>query len=209
VIGQRETTPKPDVHPSWSQSPTNVRCSTPRRSPTRSPPWLPGPRCRPGAPPRLHTAPRHSRPRLASSCQRVGRTARRDRSSLAKSVRPRTFGAHAWRLDLARDNPPPTIAQPAALTHYVEDPSTGRSLSSGSARPPTHRATARAIRSVGHHVSMNRLPRADRPSTHHPECRPRRTTTRRSLTFPSVPGQGTPSRRCWAGGLAVMRWIRR
>ena len=31
--------------------------------------------------------------------------------------------------------------------------------------------------SVGHHVFMNRRPAADRPSTHHPTWRPRRTTT--------------------------------
>jgi len=58
----------------------------------------------------------------------------------------------------------------------------GPSSMGGSPLSPTHRATARAMRSVGHQVSMNRLPRADRPSTHHPRCRPRRTITRRPLT---------------------------
>jgi hypothetical protein len=35
-------------------------------------------------------------------------------------------------------------------------------------RPTTHRATARARASDGHHVSMNSLPFALRPSTHQP-----------------------------------------
>ena len=45
--------------------------------------------------------------------------------------------------------------------------------------PPTSLATAFAMRSIGHHVSMNSPPEAFRPSTHQPTWRPRRTVTSR------------------------------
>ena len=53
--------------------------------------------------------------------------------------------------------------------------------------PPTSLATAFAMPSVGHHVSMNSPPEAFRPSTHQPTWRPRRTVTSREPIPRSYP----------------------